>query len=151
MSAILPKLSHVQRQGQYHYFRYPGTRRVRLQGVPNSAEYLVQYERLLAAAEQRKPAPTTSNRPARVAFLSGSVGWVAAQYLASNEFRSKAPGTQYAYQRTLHLLREADTNIARGLLRDMNCDHVAHHCHEIEKRHGRACDGAVQRRQPSSC
>jgi hypothetical protein len=75
MSTILPKLSHVQRQGQYHYFRYPGTRRVRLQGVPNSAEYLVQYERLLAAAEQRKPAPTTSNRPARVAFLPTCSQW----------------------------------------------------------------------------
>jgi integrase len=137
------KLRYIQRQGRYHYFRHPLLKlargKGRLPGELSSPAYLAEYERLLAIAERREPLPPRpGGRPARSPCAPGTLGWVAVRYLSSDEFRSKKPGTQYAYQRSLHLMRESDSGIAHRLLKDINCEHVAHHCHEIEKKHGRA-------------
>jgi integrase len=134
------KLPHIQRlKTGYHYFRHRSGVSGRLPGREGSAEYIAQYEKLIAAAERRAPLPARADgRPVRVPFAPGTVAWVTARYLASGEFLTKKAGTQYAYQRTLHLMRESDSGIARRMLRDLNCELVAHHCHEIEKKHGRA-------------
>jgi integrase len=133
------KLPHIQRlRSGYHYFRLCKVKG-RLPGLEGSPEYFTRHEELLSLAEGRKPEPPPEGRPVRVAFTAGSVGWVAAQYVASHEFRSKKPGTQYAYQRMLHLMRENDSGIARRLLKDVSSEIVARHCHLIEAKHGRAC------------
>ena len=72
----------------------------------------------------------------RVGFMPGALGWVIDRYLVSNEYRSKAPGTQRAYDVGLRTLRAAP--ISRGLLRDLNRQHVNAHCEEISKRLGKS-------------
>jgi len=118
----------VQRVGDYHYFRRGG-RRHRLPGEPGSPEYLAAYERAIAS----KPELPKS---ARVGFAAGSLGWVIDRYLVSNEYRSKAIGTQRAYDVMTKTLRDAP--IARALVRDINRQHVNAHCSEIEQRYGRS-------------
>jgi integrase len=126
----MPKsLPFVQRVGSYHYFRKSGGKRVRLPGEPGSERYMRAYERALAGKPELL-------KYGRVAFAPGSLGWVAEQYLDSGEFRSKATGTQRAYEVSLRALRESP--IARGLVRDLNRQHVNAHCEEISKRLGKS-------------
>jgi integrase len=42
---------HIQRQGKYHYLRYKTAPRAKIEGVPASAEYKANYDRLLAEAK----------------------------------------------------------------------------------------------------
>ncbi|HMF28647.1 MAG TPA: hypothetical protein VKE42_07735, partial [Candidatus Cybelea sp.] len=97
-------LKFVQRVGAYHYFRKAGRKPVRLPGAEGSPEYQAAYDRELAKAEGRLVAPIAAV-DASVAFIPGSVGWVIDQYLASNDFKDKAAGTQVAYAANLATLR----------------------------------------------
>src|SRR5262245_14372723 len=115
----MSRLSFVQIVGRYHYFRRNG-RRVRLPGAPGSPQYLAAYEKALAG---KKPELVTNGR---IAFERSSLGWVAEQYLVSGEYRSKAIGTQRAYDVMVKTLRDAP--IARALVRDINRQHVNAHC-----------------------
>jgi integrase len=139
------KLPYVQRQsrGKYLYFRHPTLKlsrgESRLPSPQDSPEFCAAYESLLARAERRKPeASRPDGRPVRVPFAPGTLGWLAAKYIASGEFLTKKAGTKYAYERMLHLMRESDGGIAHRLLKDINCEHIAHHCHQVQKEHGRA-------------
>ncbi|HMF27531.1 MAG TPA: tyrosine-type recombinase/integrase [Candidatus Cybelea sp.] len=129
-------LKFVQRVGDYHYFRPTNGKRVRLPGAEGSPEYVAAYERALASATTATAIASETKRDGNVAFMAGSLGWTIEKYLASNEFRDKAHGTQAAYQVMLRTLR--DEPIARGLVRDLNRQHVNVHCSEIEKRFGRS-------------
>ena len=134
------KLSYVQRVSPlYHYFCYPGAKRERLPGLEGSAEYIARYNALLAAAEQRKKEPIAASDPvkARVAFLPGSVGWVATQFLAHPDFtQGRKAGTQTSYRVMIDILRRSESGIAKGPIAGLKPDHVNHHCNEIEKEHG---------------
>jgi Meiotically up-regulated gene 113 len=55
MHIELTRHRYIQRLGDYHYFRFPGHRRVRLQGVPGSDEYFAHYAELMQRAG--KPLP----------------------------------------------------------------------------------------------
>ncbi|HMF29620.1 MAG TPA: tyrosine-type recombinase/integrase [Candidatus Cybelea sp.] len=125
----MPKssLRFVQRVGSYHYFRKSGGKRVRLPGEPGSERYLRAYEKALAGKGELLKS---------IAFMAGSLGWTIDRYTASGEFASKAQGTRAAYLASLRTLRDAP--IARGMLRDLNRQHVNAHCSEIEQRFGRS-------------
>jgi integrase len=130
------KLPHVQRLKGYHYFRL-GKVKGRLPNPEGGPQYFVEHERLLAIAENRAPEPPREGRPVRVPFPVGTLGWVAMQFLAHDDFRKRRkPGTQAAYRPMIqHLL---DSDIARAPLAGLNRQHVRHHCNEVEKKHGRS-------------
>jgi integrase len=136
------KLRYIQRQGDYHYFRHRLLKlprgEGRLPGEPSSPEYLAEYERLLAIAERRAPLPVRSNgRPVRVPFAIGTLGWVATQFMAHDDFRKRRkPSTQVAYRAMIDTL--IDSDIARIPLAGLNRQHVRHHCNEVEKKLGRS-------------
>jgi integrase len=69
----------------YTYFRRPGYPRVRLPGLPGSAEFMAAYQ--VALAQGLQPIGTKRSQP-------GSVAAAIAGYLTSLEFRSLAVGTQ---------------------------------------------------------
>jgi integrase len=90
----------VDQEGRvYHYFRRPGYPRVRLPGLPGSAEFNRAYEAALdgpalpiGAAKRSKP---------------GSVSMAIAAYYGANEFTSLAAGTQRARRSILERFRNA--------------------------------------------
>jgi integrase len=140
-SAEPRRLSYVQRVSpKYHYFVYPGARRERLPGREGSPEYIARYNQLLAAAEHRKDVcecPEGERIQVRVAFMPGSVGWVATRFLSHDDFlKGRKPGTQVAYRVMIDILRESD--IARGPMAGLKPDHVNHHCNDVERKHGRS-------------
>jgi hypothetical protein len=70
----------------FRYFRRPGFPRVRLPGLPGSAEFMEAYQQALQLAPQ--PLGTKRNK-------AGSVAAVVAAYLDSTlHFASRAKGTQ---------------------------------------------------------
>jgi integrase len=76
----------VDREGRVHrYFRRPGFLRVRLPGLPGSAEFMSAYQDALGAAKVEIGAKRSK---------PGSVNAVIAGYYTSLEFRSLAAGTQ---------------------------------------------------------
>src|SRR5262252_520257 len=134
-------LKFVQRVGDYHYFRPTNGKRVRLPGAESSPEYLAAYEHALAGLSETRPAPTAEPQQAQpvdasVSFIPGSLGWVIDRYEASDALRSKATGTKRAYDVSLRTLRASP--IARALVRDVNRQHVNHHCSQIDERYGKS-------------
>jgi integrase len=141
------KLSHIQRlKTGYHYFRHRSGVSGRLPGAENSEQYIAEYFRLLARAEHRTPR-AEGERPERITFKVGDVGWVAAQYAgdAENGLRSRKPGTQRAYARDLEILRDAlpadkrhGSNIAHIPIAGMDREHVKKHCALVQAKMGKA-------------
>jgi integrase len=134
------KLYYIQRlKSGFHYFRgHPSGVKGRLPGAEGSPEYLAEYERLLAKAEGRKPEPPHPDgggRPIRLAFVPPTLGWVATQFMAHDDFRKKRKvGTQAAYRTMIYTL--LDSPIARVPITGLNRQHVRHHCDEVEKEKG---------------
>jgi integrase len=120
-------LPFVQIVGRYHYFRRGG-KRVRLHGEPGSDRYLRDYQRAI------DDKPELAERVGLV--VPGSLAWTIDRYTSHEEFNSKAAGTRAAYLVSLRVLRDAP--IARGLVRDLNRQHVNHHCAEIAQRLGKS-------------
>jgi integrase len=88
----------VDSEGRVHrYFRRPGFPRVRLPGLPGSAEFMQAYEaaletpQLAVGAKRSKP---------------GSVAMAIAAYLGSTDFSSHAASTQAMYRAILERFRE---------------------------------------------
>jgi integrase len=84
------KLSHVQqfiaRGRVYYYFRKPGSERVRLPGLPGSAEFMTAYQLALDSA------PRIEIGAGRT--VPGSVSAVVARYYASADFKHLSPDTR---------------------------------------------------------
>jgi len=74
------RLKFVQSFGGYHYFRRRGQTRVRLPGIPGSAEFMDAYQAALAAAPIAIGASKRSG--------PGSVSVAIAEYYGSQSFRS---------------------------------------------------------------
>lgn len=88
----------VDREGRVHrYFRRPGYPRVRLPGMPGSAEFNRAYEAALEAPHSEIGA-TKRSRP-------GSLSAAIAGYYVSLEFRSLAAGTQVVRRAILERFR----------------------------------------------
>ena len=108
------KLKFVQqwvdrRDGRVHrYVRRPGFAKVRLPGLPGSAEFMAAYEIAVAAAV---PAPIGAgrNRP-------GSLSAAIALYFGSFEFHACAPGTQVMRRSILQKFRAAHGDKPLALL-----------------------------------
>ena len=82
----------------FRYFRRPGFPRVRLPGLPGSAEFMEAYQQALQLAPQ--PLGTKRNK-------AGSVAAVVAAYLDSTlHFASRAKGTQTQRRTILERFRE---------------------------------------------
>jgi integrase len=91
--------SWVDQEGRvYHYFRRPGYSRVRLPGLPGSAEFLVAYQTALDGPAL--PIGAKRSKP-------GSVNAAIAGYYTSLEFRSLAAGTQAMRRAILERFRSA--------------------------------------------
>jgi integrase len=90
----------VDRQGRVHrYFRRPGYPRVRLPGLPGSAEFMRAYESAMDAPQIEIGAAKRSK--------PGSVSMAIAAYYGANEFTSLAAGTQRARRSILERFRSA--------------------------------------------
>lgn len=72
-------------------------------------------------------------RPVRVAFMPGSIGWTIERYLASREYGSKSEGTRKNYRSLLDDLKAA---LGRGMMADLKTKHVTLFCREIQERRG---------------
>jgi integrase len=143
-TAPASKLAYVQRirlkngGGTYHYFRHRSGVSGRLPGREGSAEYIAQYEKLIAAAERRAPLPARADgRPIRLPFPVGSLGWTAARFMSHDDFKKRRkPGTQVAYRAMIDTL--IDSDIARIPLAGLNRQHVRNYCNQVEEKRGRS-------------
>jgi hypothetical protein len=84
------KLPHIQQfiaRGKVHYyFRKPGSKRVRLPGLPGSAEFMTAYQLALDSA------PRIEVGAGRT--VPGSVNAAAVAYYKSASFKERSPDTQ---------------------------------------------------------
>jgi integrase len=80
----------------HHYFRKRGQPRVRLPGLPGSAEFMAAYQAAFAAAPVQIGA--TRSKP-------GSVAAAIASYYASSSFKALAPSSQQARRFVLEAFR----------------------------------------------
>jgi len=78
-------LPFVQKFGRYCYFRRAGSPRIRLRGIPGSAEFMDAYQQALAAA----PLPIGQDKRSK----PGSVSEAVAGYYTSQNFRALTGGT----------------------------------------------------------
>lgn len=86
----LPYLNrYTVRSREFAYYRRDG-RNIRIDGDPETAEWLDSYNRIHAGFER--------------ASTSGSLAELIDRYLASPEFRDKAPRTRHDYERMLAIL-----------------------------------------------
>jgi integrase len=86
--------------GTYHYFRRAGQTRVRLSGLPGSAEFMQAYADALAAA----PSPVGKDLRSK----PGSLSLALADYYGSQSFRSLSGGTPQKRRAILEHFREQD-------------------------------------------
>jgi integrase len=119
MSSI--RLKYVQawvdREGRVHrYFRRPGFPRVRLPGLPGSAEFNRAYEAALEAPQ----APIGAAKRSRPGSLSAAI----AGYYMSLEFRSLAVGTQAMRRAILERFRRDHGDKPLALLPQKFIAHV---------------------------
>ena len=91
-------LKYVQSFGGYHYFRRRGQARVRLPGIPGSAEFMAAYQSALAAAPVAIGAGTRST--------PGSVSCALAEYFTSGAFRGLNGSTPVKRRAILERFRE---------------------------------------------
>jgi integrase len=82
-----------------HYFRRKGCRRVRLPGLPGSAEFMAAYEQAMASVPP--PIGVARTKP-------GSLSAVLVAYYGSQSFRSLAAGSQALWRQILERWREQD-------------------------------------------
>jgi len=92
------RLKFVQSFGGYHYFRRRGQTRVRLPGIPGSAEFMDAYQAALAAAPIAIGASKRSG--------PGSVSVAIAEYYGSQSFRSLTGETPAKRRAILERFRE---------------------------------------------
>jgi len=92
------RLKYVQSFGGYFYFRRRGWPRVRLEGLPGSAEFAASY----SAALGNEPTPIGMGKRSKV----GSVSAAVAAYLMSGAFSELRPSTQTARRSVLQRFRE---------------------------------------------
>jgi integrase len=144
-------LKYIQRQGKYHYFRYPDAPRVRMLGEPGSPEYVEQYKQLLNVAEQPDVvafpnARRSVGRPLKSAavprtelavFLPGMIGWIIDKFLVSDsKFRKKyAAGTQDSYRRAIAIIRD---ELGGAMIADLKRSNVTHFLAKIAEERGTA-------------
>jgi hypothetical protein len=92
----------IDRHGKPHrYFRRAG-KRVRLPGLPGSAEFMAVYQAALDGA----PAPKAEATAPRTA--PGTVHWLVSAYLSSETFKVLAPETRRTRANILENVRTAD-------------------------------------------
>jgi integrase len=91
-------LKYVQSFGGYHYFRRRGQARVRLPGIPGSAEFMDAYQQALAATPVAVGASKRSG--------PGSVSVAVAEYYGSQSFRSLTGETPAKRRAILERFRE---------------------------------------------
>jgi integrase len=82
----------------FYYFRRRGQPRVRLEGVPGSAQFMTAYQTALAAA----PIPIGADKRSK----PGSVSAALAEYFTSQTFRSLSGGTPAKRRAILERFRE---------------------------------------------
>jgi integrase len=92
------RLKFVQSFGAYHYFRRRGQTRLRLPGIPGSAEFMEAYQAALAAAPVAIGASKRSG--------PGSVSAAIAEYYGSQSFRSLTGETPAKRRAILERFRE---------------------------------------------
>jgi integrase len=106
--------SFVDKTGRArYYFRHRG-KRWSLPGEPGSAEFAVRYDEL-------RREYLTGQPPNNVAFGPGTVGLVIEKYLVSDDYTSKAPGTQQIYRKTLDRLKKI---CGRASIADLQERHI---------------------------
>jgi integrase len=144
-------LKYVQRQGNYHYFRYPDAPRVRLLGAPGSSEYVEHYKQLLNVAEQPdvvafpnarrsvgRPLKSMAAPSAKLAvFLPGQIGWIIDKFLVSDsKFRKKySAGTQDSYRRAIAIIRD---ELGGAQIADLKRSNVTHFLAKVAEQRGTA-------------
>jgi integrase len=101
-------LKYVQSFGGYHYFRRPGSPRIRLPGIVGSAEFMAAYQQALAAAPLAIGASKRSK--------PGSVSIAIAEYYGSHDFRSLTGGTPAKRRAILERFREQHGHLPLGSL-----------------------------------
>jgi integrase len=102
---------YVDRHGKIRrYFRRPGSRSVKLPGLPGSIEFMTAYQAALAIIAPPPPSPKH--------VVAGSLADVAAGYLRSASFANLSPSTQRTYRTALKPILEAHGHrLARELPR----------------------------------
>jgi integrase len=91
-------LKYVQSFGGYHYFRRRGSARIRLPGIPGSAEFMEAYQQALAAT----PVAIGASKRSKPGSISAAI----AEYYSSQAFRSLAGGTPASRRAILEKFRE---------------------------------------------
>jgi enterobacteria phage integrase len=115
--------SFVDKTGRVrYYFRHRG-KRWPLPGQPGTAEFSAAYDE----ARWRALADSHADRRNNVVFADGTLGSVIDQYLASEDFTSKAQATIRVYRRILDDLKEV---YGGGRIADLRERHIR----EIRKR-----------------
>jgi integrase len=138
MAKPLPYIkAYVDRHGKArYYFRRKGFAKLPLP-PPGSPGFMAAYE---AANAVPASSPTTC---AKVAFLSGSLGWGIERFMASQEYRDRAANTRLNDQRILDELR---LTFGAGMLRDLQGRHVKTIRDYFREKHSTAiADAAVSR------
>lgn len=86
----------VDRHGNVRiYFRRPGHPKVRLRGLPGSAEFQKAYAEAIERTRPGRAAVQDGKRP------QGSLAWLCMKYFGSAEFKQLDPRTQYVRRRIL--------------------------------------------------
>jgi integrase len=105
--------SFVDKTGRVrYYFRYKG-QRWSLPGLPGSTEFSIRYDQLLRECVQ----PPQDN----VRFAAHTLGSVIETWLASEDFRLKAPNTKRQYR---HIVDQIKELCGRALIADLGEEHV---------------------------
>ena len=119
----------------HHYVRRTGFAKVRLPGLPGSAEFMAAYETALAA-DAPAPIGVGRNRP-------GSLSAAIALYFGSLEFHALAPGTQVMRRSILQKFRAAHGDKPLALLPQK---FITHEFSKMRPHAARNWLGAMQRR-----
>jgi integrase len=108
----------IDRHGKVrHYFRRPGSRSVKLPGIPGSIEFMAAYQAALAAVA---PPPASTKH-----VIHGSLTEVTAGYFRSAAFANLSPSSQQVYRLVLNpvlaahghrLVREMPKSAARNII-----------------------------------
>lgn len=91
----------------YHYFRRPGAKRVRLPGLPGSAEFNAAYEAALSGERLE-----IGNKRTR----AGSFSALTVAFYNSKTFHELAPSTKKTYRRIAESIRKANGDKAVATL-----------------------------------
>src|ERR1700730_5076740 len=93
--------SFVDKTGRpRYYFRYRG-KRWPLPGLPGSTEFAAYYDAL-----QRQCLAEGPSSPNNIVFGLETLGSIVEKYIASGDFKSKAPATIRVYRKNLDRLKE---------------------------------------------